>query len=391
MRFLMLIHNGMKSIFCFFLCMIIAIPFVEAQVFDAPQINPFSLTIVGVRSSPALVDIDNDGDLDLFTGYESGNFGYYENTGSANLPLFGAVMIDPFSLVALSGNTAPFLVDLDNDGDFDMMAGSDSGLRYFENIGNAANPNYGPAVVNPFSIISPAGNSKPYLVDIDNDNDLDLFVGASDGNSYYYENTGAANNPQFATAITNPFGLSNVGTRSAPSFVDIDKDNDLDAFVGNRNPGDFYYFENTGTQNAPNFIFDSVNPFNLENADQDAKPYFGDLDSDGDLDLLSGNANGEYYYFENTTPLSIDDLHKQEIYVIPNPFHNYTTVHLPVETVELAYLVLTDLNGREVLRIKCIPGIDKIIIRKGNLSNGLYIALLERSNTTLLLGKLLIK
>ena len=50
--------------------------------------------------------------------------------------------------------------------------------------------------------------------------------------------------PKFAAAITNPFGLTDVGSYSSPVFVDIDGDGDLDAFIGERFGG-IRYFENT--------------------------------------------------------------------------------------------------------------------------------------------------
>ena len=45
-----------------------------------------------------------------------------------------------------------------------------------------------------------------------------------------------------STPAPNPFGLADVGTYAAPSFVDIDGDLDFDAFIGNED-GDIYYFQ----------------------------------------------------------------------------------------------------------------------------------------------------
>ena len=39
--------------------------------------------------------------------------------------------------------------------------------------------------------------------------------------------------PIFQTAVTNPYGLSNVGSFARPTFADIDGDGDLDALIGN--------------------------------------------------------------------------------------------------------------------------------------------------------------
>jgi uncharacterized protein YuzB (UPF0349 family) len=380
----------MKSIFVNSICLIFLVPSIWAQDFDTPLINPFSLTVEGARSSPYLIDMDNDGDPDLFTGYVSGDFGYYENTGTVNAPNFAAVIFNPFSLSELSGSCAPLLSDLDDDGDFDMMAGGSSGPSYFENQGSVNVPSFGPEITNPFGIIGPTGLNKPALVDIDNDNDLDLFVGSSDGNTYYYENTGTVNNPVFAVSQINPFGLSDVGSRSAPSFADLDVDGDLDVMIGNQS-GQFSYFENIGNANVPDFSFVSENPFNLSSVGQDAKPNFADLDNDGDLDLISGNALGEYYYFENIAPLSIED-HNQQTYVIyPNPIREFAYIKLK-DIVDKGFkLQVTDVSGRRISARKVSSENGIILFQREGLSNGLYLVYLEDEISRLFLGKILIE
>ncbi|WP_168537080.1 VCBS repeat-containing protein, partial [Anabaena sp. UHCC 0253] len=68
--------------------------------------------------------------------------------------------------------------------------------------------------------------------------------------------------PQFSSPVTNPFGLTNVGGFAAPTFADIDNDGDLDAFVGEAN-GDTLFYRNTGTAAAPTFTLEATNPFGL--------------------------------------------------------------------------------------------------------------------------------
>ena len=58
--------------------------------------------------------------------------------------------------------------------------------------------------------------------------------------------------PAFVAGPDNPFGLADVGSISKPSFVDLDGDGDLDAFVG-ASDGNTRFFENTGTSIAPAF------------------------------------------------------------------------------------------------------------------------------------------
>ena len=182
-------QNMIKSMICLLWSLLFATPLILSQEFASPQINPFSLTDEGIRTSPAFADIDLDNDLDLFTGLVSGDFGFYENNGASNVPSFGDLWLGPFNISSIGGNATPFMVDIDNDGDFDLLAGgSNSGIWYYENVGTANVASFTFPIANPFSLIGPTGITKPYMVDIDNDVDLDLFMGSTDGNIYFYEN-----------------------------------------------------------------------------------------------------------------------------------------------------------------------------------------------------------
>ena len=91
-----------------------------------------------------------------------------------------------------------------------------------------------------------------------------------------------------AGVVNNPFGLDNVGFYANPSFADLDRDGDLDAFIGD-NLGNTKYFENTGSLVSPAFSALSNNPFGLADVGIKAAPSFADLDGDGDLDIFEVN------------------------------------------------------------------------------------------------------
>ncbi|MCA3287398.1 MAG: VCBS repeat-containing protein [Roseomonas sp.] len=120
---------------------------------------------------------------------------------------------------------------MDGDGDLDLVVGDFYGaLRSWR---READGSYTPLTdtANPLKGISVGNYSSPSFVDLDGDGDLDLVVGNSfgtlrswrrDGNGSYTELTGTAN----------PFNGIGVGSISAPSFSDLDGDGAPEAVVG---------------------------------------------------------------------------------------------------------------------------------------------------------------
>ncbi len=263
----------------------------------AQTTNPFGLTDVGSYTRPALADLDDDGDLDLLSG-ELNDFYYFQNTGSSTSPAFAAPVANPFGLVGVNGRITPAVADLDGDGDLDVLMGEyEGGFFYFENIGAAATPNFTTRVSNPYGLQFINAYSAPAFADLDGDGDLDLFAGSGSGNFFYFQNTGTANAPAFAAPTTNPFGLvSTFGGYSSPAFADVDGDGDLDLLSGKQN-GSFAYYENTGTAVAPSFGGSFENPFGLSDAGEYSAPVIGNLDGVGDADVLAGYSDGNFVRF----------------------------------------------------------------------------------------------
>jgi Ca2+-binding RTX toxin-like protein len=275
--------------------------------------NPFGLTDVGFAAGLTFADIDGDGDLDAFVGNAEGDTLFYRNTGSASNPVFAAPTTNDFGLTNVGLFAAPTFADIDGDGDLDAFVGELFGnTLFYRNTGSATNPVFAAPTTNPFGLTNVGYDPKPTLVDIDGDGDLDAFVGNADGDTLFYRNTGSASNLVFAAPTTNDFGLTNVGLDASPTFADIDDDGDLDAFVGELF-GNTLFYRNTGSASNPVFAAPTTNNFGLTDVGYLAMPTLADIDGDGDLDAFVGNIGGNTVFFENQSapanlpPVAVDD------------------------------------------------------------------------------------
>jgi hypothetical protein len=299
----------------------------SAQYFAYPVSNPFSITpgYTNVIQSTNLVDIDNDGDLDLFTdsltyaGYYSfaENFNYQENIGTATIPNFNIPQLNPFNLTLPIIDTSIIkmrhFIDLDGDGDLDVLSNVayqgyysfSSNFRYYENIGTPTAPDFIAPVLNPFGLQGSSSSPKfSSLGDLDNDGDYDLInsIVNYNGSSWeYIENTGTNTNPIFGSNQGNIMNLPNTIGLILPTLADLDSDGDLDLIFGQETSyaGEFKYCENIGTTSTV-FDFPTTNPFGLNGSLFDGPPNleFKDLDGDNDLDLLAG-LEDRTLYFDN--------------------------------------------------------------------------------------------
>jgi len=214
-------------------------------------------------------------------------------------PRFVAAVTNPFGLSGVGYYGTPVLADLDGDGDLDALVGNTPGnTLYFQNAGSATAASFATAATNPFGLSNVGSFASPTFADLDGDGDLDALVGNLDGNTLYFQNTGSATAASFAAPLTNAFGLSNVGNFAAPTLADLDGDGDLDVLVGS-NAENMLYFQNVGSATAASFAAPLTNAFGLSNVGRYAAPTFADLDGDGDLDALVGNLYGKTLHFQN--------------------------------------------------------------------------------------------
>lgn len=302
---------------------------------EGKQAGGLSGTLAGSASEsrhgtsiPLFFDLDSDADFDILIGDLSiSNVWLFTNAGGPDSAEFRFVT-DQFLDLPVD-SIAVFVIgcdagDLDGDGLRDLVVAPSMESRltrdiyFYKNVGTADSAVFSFASDTLLAGIDLGARAVPALGDVDGDGDDDMVVShvaaAGERALVFYENTGSASAPAFRR-VPSPNPFDDVRHDSldtpTPAFADMDGDLDLDLLVGQ---GGFlrqvFYFENVGTTNAPTFqymgtLLDPVRANFRRRPDTYAAPTAGDLDRDGDLDLLVGeygnSGRPQMYWYRNIT------------------------------------------------------------------------------------------
>ena len=308
------------------------------------------------QNIPNLTDIDCDGRVDLFLGRLTGTVTRYEAVTSATdgIPLFRLIteqfedieIVNEFGGSSRHGANTMALTDIDNDGDQDLFWGDffEPGLLMIENQGTCANPSLrGEPIAFPESDpLATSGYNAPTFGDIDGDGHKDLLVGVLGGafnptrtsadNLHWYQGDGQGD---FALRTSRFVNGIDVGSESIPSFVDLDDDGDLDMIVTNKIDQDaletsrIYRFENVGTPSTPSFHLRET--WDVEGSYHYA-PTFGDIDADGDQDMLLGTWQDDVALYRNLGSASAPDFVREDsLYVVISRGSNTTPTLVDID------------------------------------------------------------
>ena len=169
--------------------------------------------------------------------------------------------------------------DVDGDGDMDIVAGDQfTAKRFYANAGTATNLFPGPG-----TDIDAADTDITMAIvlgDIDLDGDLDVVAGHDNDPNRVYLNNGTAT-PFSGVTGSDIAAESNATT--ALALGDVDGDGDLDLVEGIGDALNKLFINNSGTFAAGTTIGGGGEPTGTQTV------VLGDVDGDGDLDLVVGN------------------------------------------------------------------------------------------------------
>ena len=344
----------------------------------------------GTASVPVLVDINNDGLLDLFvsnyysykpTLSKQSRIAYYKNTGTATNPKFTYVDNDFLSLSQTNYGLkmTPTFGDLDGDGKKDLLLGLENGtLVYYKNTSVGASLTFANPVLdfqdNLGQIISVGQFAAPQLFDLNKDSKLDLIIGEKTGKLLYYKNIGSISTPQFQLENDNLGGID-VATTTPDGFPipHFFSENDTTYLLLGSYDGAIRFYDLEDANLPTGFVF-NLRSTNFLGLQKELGTFsactVSDIDNDGKLNLFIGQDLGGIYHLEHLEGSSLDvtELNEEAFNLYPNPFSDDFIVE---SSREGESMIVFDVLGNHVQTFILQSGKNTIDI--GNTSNGIYL------------------
>ncbi|HEX7942908.1 MAG TPA: CRTAC1 family protein, partial [Gemmatimonadaceae bacterium] len=252
---------------------------------EAPQTA--GIVLPSGASFATFVDFDNDGWLDLFAIGGDGRGYLFRNAGNGTFTDVTARA----GITDVHGAKRGVFVDLDHDGDLDLLLVGPSGRTVYRNNIDGTFTESSAA----YGIAATAPSSDAVFADFDGDGRIDLYVAGAQGSGTLLHNGGA----QRFTDATPSSGLASAGAASTVAVADYDNDGNTDLLLAGADPS---LWRNRGDGTFTRDVRSDAVLRALRGLDISAAT-FVDYDNDGWIDLIVGaNGNGgkpAFFLFRN--------------------------------------------------------------------------------------------
>jgi hypothetical protein len=310
-------------------------------------------------------DINADGRIDIVAANSTpGSIKVCYNTGIASSRWNTVSVAEAFA-----GAKSLVLIDLDKDGDKDIVATADQAneIAWWEN--QSGNPVTWKKRGIASGFIGVAGLD---VVDINLDGKHDVLCSSWKTHTVAYWICNDLQKDSWTTTIVS----TQVGYAANPHAADLDRDGDLDIVSIGVSPGELVVFEQAAsTWNRKTLA---------GNLSGGCALALTDLDQDGDQDIVAGAAFiGTLSWWENRTPMStgIDSsisspVQFQLMQNYPNPFNPTTRIRFFLAEKSFVRLAFFDLSGKVLWSLadrEYLPGNHTVLFDGSNLSCGVYL------------------
>lgn len=354
---------------------------------------------LGIQSSPAFYDYDQDGDLDMLVAYTSienealySGINLYKNIGNKNQPQFELIDDNYLSFKETSyTNLLIQIIDLNSDGlkDLAFQATENGQNKLYVQMAMDVNSFSSP---NPIDDVFIGFGYSFHFTQVTGSEAVDLLIGKSSGGLILYENNGSANGFSFTKRSDNYLSINDDFFKSSIKVFasDLNNDQNEDLIVTDESGYLKIYPDYKEGSNQ----YDSISIYNSRLASHEKSNFGGGnistvapIYNETYPSIIIGSISGGLKILRNNIEFPLTGPSQNTSFLLyPNPT-NKNFINLKVD--ENGLLTITKVNGQVISKqISLSKGINQL--STSHLTQGIYICTVQFKNGTISSKKLLI-